>query len=155
MFKNKSKKVELSVRKILFETKDLTILQEDGIYVFDIDKVLFTKDVLEAVSYLLKYKKFEDLKFWKYALDERMTHYVVPANSLYWLSGGQHYWNKQNSEWVDSYEVYERTFQAKLYKIIENAKTLGDLRTQLVKNFNLDMFCEFSLEIKNRRELYQ
>lgn len=147
------KKSDLGFKKIVFKSNDLNIYEEvEGVYTFDIGTSLYTMDVLEAISYLIKNKEFENERFWNLKLNDNMVHYIVPTNSLYWLSGGDDFWNEWSFKWVDNYEVYEKRFQLKLYDIFQDSATLKDLKDKLIKQFNLDVFYEFALYTKLKKE---
>ncbi|MFM2392482.1 MAG: hypothetical protein RLZZ546_459 [Bacteroidota bacterium] len=147
------KKSDLGFKKIVFKSNDLNIYEEvEGVYTFDIGTSLYTMDVLEAISYLIKNKEFENEKFWNLNLKDNMVHYIVPTNSLYWLSGGDDFWNEWSFKWVDNYEVYEKRFQMKLYDIFQDSVTLKDVKDKLIKQFNLDVFYEFALFTKLKKE---
>ena len=140
-------------KKIIFKSADLNIIDEvEDIYTFDIDSRLYTNDVMEAISYLVKNKKYDNERFWNLELKDNMVNYILPISSLYWLSGGDDFWNEYSLNWVDNYEIYEKQFQIKLYDIFEESKTMKDLRIKLIKNFNLDVFYEFALLRKMQKE---
>jgi hypothetical protein len=148
------KKNDSNIRKIIFKSNDVSIYEDlENIYTFDIDKTLYTMDILEAISYLIKNKNIHNEKFWSLEIREDMNNFIKPINSLYWLSGGDDFWNECNFKWVENYELYEKKFQKKLYDIVENSKTLNDIKNNLMKDFNLDVFYEFALFTKLKKEI--
>jgi hypothetical protein len=152
MITNKKVKTDLGIKKLVFKSNDLNIEEIEGVYTFDIEKSLYTTDVLEAISYLIKNKKYDNEKFWNLELKENMLHYIRPTNSIYWLSGGDDFWNEWSFKWGENYELYEKRFQIKLYDIFNESKTIGDVRNKLMRNFNLDVFYEFALLTKLKKE---
>ncbi len=147
------KKADLGIKKIIFKSNNLNIYEEiEGVYTFDISTSLYTMDVLEAISYLIKNEDYDNEKFWDLKVKDNMIHYILPTNSLYWLSGGDDFWNEWSFKWVDNYEIYEKRFQLKLYDIFQDSETLKDIKDKLIKNFNLDVFYEFALYTKLKKE---
>lgn len=139
---------------VVYKTKELLIVEENAVYTFDIDNSIWTNDVLEAVVYFMKSEHYtENSKLWNLPIKENMIDYIKPINSLYWLSGGINFWEKQNIKWIDNYEYYEKKFQSKIYYLLESCKTLGALRKEIMKNFNLDTFYEFAISVNLRKEV--
>jgi hypothetical protein len=147
------KKNDLSTRKTIYNSDNVCIYEDlEDVYTFDIDTSLYTMDILEAVSFLIKNKKNNNEKFWNLEIKENMIHYINTANSLYWLSGGNNFWNECDLKWVEIFDLYENKFQTTLYEIFETSETLKDIRDKLMKKFNLDVFYEFVLLIKLKKE---
>ena len=70
-------------KKIIFKSADLNIIEEvEDIYTFDIDSRLYTNDVMEAISYLVKNKKYDNERFWNLELKDNMVNYILPISSL-------------------------------------------------------------------------
>ena len=142
-------------KKIIFKSNYLNIYEESeekDIYIFDIETTLYTKDVLEAVSYLIKNKNYNNEKFWNLELKDNMIDYVISTNSLHWLSGGDIFWNSWSLKWSDYHETYEKKFQNKLLDVLQDSSTLKELKQNLMKHFNLDLFYEFALLTKLKKE---
>lgn len=146
-------KKEIGYKKSVFNSNDLNVYEEiEGVYTFDIGSSLYTMDILEAISYLMTNKKYNNDKFWNLELKDNMAHYIIPTNSLYWLSGGDDFWNEWVFKWGENYEIYEKNFQMKLYDIFNESVTFKDIKNKLTKHFNLDVFYEFALLNKMKKE---
>lgn len=138
--------------KNIYKSKNVSISIEDNIYIFDIDSILYTNDVLEAVSYLIRHDEYHNEKFWDIEITETMIDFVLTSNSLYWLSGGETFWNNWKYCWSETHEHYENKFKNKLYNLLEDVKTMNDLKNKLKKEMNLDIFFEFALLLKLKKE---
>lgn len=134
--------------KTIFKSDDLHITDENNILFFDIEKMFFTKDILEAVSYIMRYDKFENDKFWNLEINNNMIEFIKPLNSIYILSGGDKFWKNSDIEWSECYDFFEEYFSNNLLIIIKNSKTLKDLKNNLKKSMNLDVFYNHLLFIK-------
>jgi len=142
-------------KKVVFKNSkknSLIIYEEEDVYIFDIETFLYTNDVLEAVSYLIKNKEYVNEKFWNLELKDNMIDYIVPTNSLYWLSGGDNFWNDWSIKWSENHELFEKKFKNKLIDILHESSTMKELKQNLMKNFNLDVFYEFALLSKLKKE---
>jgi hypothetical protein len=141
--KTNSKKVEFT-SKVIFNYGGIIITEEDGIYSFDIYNDLYSSDVLESVSFLMKHPNLKNEKFWGLEVSEKMLYFINPMNSVYWLSGGDEFWDNWDFNWADNIELYSNKFEKEILEI-RNAKTLNDIRILIEKNYNLDIFYEFAL----------
>jgi len=150
-----NKKPTINLKKTIFKSECLSIYEEiEDVYSFDIDNKLYTVDIIEAVTYLIKNKKYDNSKILDLELKENMAHYISPANSLYLLSGGEEFWNEISYNWVDNYELYEKRFQKKLYEIFNQSYNIRELKYNIMKHFNLDVFYDFLLLTNMKREKY-
>jgi len=131
---------------ILYETIEVKIiLENNGIYGFEIQNKVFTNDLFEAVSYLIRVAKLENEEFWNYAITDEMLEYVTPMNAIYWLSGGDEFWENWDINWSENFDLYSKEFESELQDLYD-AKHLKDIRKVLKKSFNLDRFFEFALK---------
>ena len=147
------KKIDLETRRLVFCSKELKIYEkEENILLFDYNNDMYTHDVLEAVSNLMRIEDYENSTFWNLKITEEMTNYIRPLNSLYYLSSGENFWKKVNVSWIDSYENLELLFEHKLIDMVNMSYTLRELRHNLRKHFNLDIFYNFTLAMKEKRE---
>lgn len=129
--------------KIMFKSNIVTITLEDGIYGFDIHNKLYTNDVLEAVSILTHLSTNDE--FWNYEINDKMLYFINPTNSIYWLSGGNEFWENWNYNWSDNIELYTKKFSISILNF-GDVNTLNDIKLYIQKNYNLDVFYEFALK---------
>ena len=141
--KTNSKKVAINP-KVIFNSYMITITEEEEIYGFDIYNKLYTNDVLEAVAFLMKYPSLKNEEFWRLQVSEKMLYYINPMNTVYWLSGGDEFWDNWEFNWSENIDMYSKKFEKEILEM-KNAKTLNDIRVIIENNYNLDMFYEFAL----------
>lgn len=141
--KTNSRKVAIN-SKVIFKSYMVTITNEEGIYGFDICDKLFTNDVLEAVAFLMKYPSLKNEEFWSLEVSERMLYYINPMNTVYWLSGGDDFWDNWEFNWAENIDLYSSKFEKEILEM-RDVKTLNDIREIIEKNYNLDIFYEFAL----------
>lgn len=148
------KKYITELKKLIYNSDKLKIWKDNELcYIFDIDKKLYTNDILEALSYLIKNKKWDLIdKIKNLEITEAMINFVRPINSIYWLSGGDVFWNDFDFKWSDNYEIYEKKFERKLYRLLEEAENLITLKNEIIKHFNIDVFYEFVLLTKIKKD---
>ena len=141
--KTNSKKVAVN-SKVIYNSHAVTITLEDKIYGFDIYNKLYTNDVLEAVAFLMKYPNLQNEEFWNLEITEKMLYYINPMNTIYWLSGGDEFWDNYEFNWAENIDLYSRKFEKEILKM-RKAKTLNDIREVIQSDYNLDIFYEFAL----------
>jgi hypothetical protein len=141
--KTNSKNVAINP-KVIFNSYMITITEEEGIYGFDIYNKLFTNDVLEAVAFLMKYPSLKNEEFWSLEVSEKMLYYINPMNTVYWLSGGDDFWDNWEFNWSENIELYSKKFEKEILEM-KDVKTLNDIREVIENNYNLDIFYEFAL----------
>jgi hypothetical protein len=129
--------------KVLFHGNEIIVTKEpNGEITFQIGKI-YTSDVLEAVAILMRNSRWSDLDIWdiEVEIDE-----INSVHCLYWLSGGEHFWNHPECtvEWVDIYPTLIERFENKL-ESVRKKKTLKEIRKYFKKHFNLDTFYDFAL----------
>ena len=133
------------VDTVIFESDSVTIyLERNETYGFDINNKLFTNDILEAVSYLMKFPNLQNEDFWQFTINENMLYHINPMNTVYWLSGGDEFWDNWEYNWVENIDLYSIKWEKKIISL-KNVKTLSDIRDFIQTNFNLDEFYEFAL----------
>ncbi len=106
-------------------------------------------DIGESVAAIMSIRKFNDDVFWTIKVDDR--HYDVDAEKcLYWLSGGDKAWRgnetRYNCTWGDCSYLFMDKFSEIIYDIIDESKTLNDIKLKFRKSFSLSLFYEFGLE---------
>lgn len=133
------------VDTVIFESNGITIyLEQNNTYGFDVYNKLFTNDILEAVSYLMKFPNLKNENFWQFKITEDMLYNINPMNSIYWLSGGDEFWDNWEYNWSENIELYSKKWEKDIISL-NNVKTLSDIRDYIKNNFNLDNFYEFAL----------
>lgn len=148
--KMKNEKTMENYKRVLYDEPGVLIYEEfDGRYGFEIHNKIFTNDIVEAVSYLMKFKKYDNESFWNLAINKISLIQVDPAKSIYWLSGGDDFWtyNKWDLEWSDNCQFLSDNFKT---EIVSSAigNDLKDVKNNILKNLNLDCFYEYFLEKK-------
>jgi hypothetical protein len=141
--KTNSKRVGVKSKGI-YNTHSVTITMEENIYGFDIYNKLYTNDVLEAVAFLMKYPSLQNEEFWNLEITEKMLYYINPMNTIYWLSGGDEFWDNWEFNWAENIDLYSKKFENEILKM-RKAKTLNDIREVIQSDYNLDIFYEFAL----------
>lgn len=139
---------------IVYESKFVRIYKEnDGSLYFEStskNKMEFkTNDSLEGVAALMKTKEtFMDDKIWEIELTNKYKSSA--ENALYWITGGDNQWTSENCiykySWSEICDIFTHKWGDKIYEIIGNAKTLGDVKEEFIKHFNLPTIYEFSLD---------
>jgi hypothetical protein len=128
---------------VLFQRNEIIVIKEpNGEHTFQIGKI-YTSDVLEAVAILMRNSRWAELDIWDIEVE---IEEVNSINCIYWLSGGEEFWNHPscNVEWVDIYPTLIERFEGKL-ESVKKRKTLRDIRKYFKKHFNLDTFYDFAL----------
>jgi len=143
----KRKKVA-TMRSFDFWSDNLIKIDKEGNnYYFEIGNNI-TTDLGEAVSIMMKFKKW-DSKFWELELKDIDYYNIVPEKSLYWLSGGDLEWkimNNYKKDWKDCSSLYQEKFGITIINILQESKTLNDIKNKFLKNLNLPILYEFALE---------
>lgn len=152
MLKTKIKKDEImeDYKRVLYDEPGVLIYEEyDGRYGFEIHNKIFTNDIVEAVSYLMKFKKYDDDSFWNLAINKLSLIQVDPINSIYWLSGGEEFWtyNKWELNWGDHREYLANSFKTEIVSVAIG-NDLRDVKNNILNKLNLDCFYEYFLEKK-------
>ncbi len=151
MMLTKCKKFEKDLidEEVIFEKDNqIKIIKHyNGGYGFEIKNKVFTSDIMEGISYLMKNPKLYDNQVWSLNI-ELDKFEISPASSLYWLSGGDEFWENPEYDinWKDYFQLYLDNFESILCDIINDVKTLGGLKDRIQKDLNLDVFYEFSLD---------
>lgn len=144
---NKQEKDLIEYKSILFESSGISIYEEwNGNYGFELHNKVFTNDIVEAVSYLMKFDKYENESFWELEINRTNLMCINPVNSLYWLSGGDDFWlyNDKGLIWSDVYPLLVDNFSDVILNSILGNK-LKDVKSNIIKYLNLDEFYEFIL----------
>jgi hypothetical protein len=150
-----SKKKTMLVENVYFEDTRIRVFEEnDGkLYFEKIAKdgriALCSNNYLEAVACLMKFKHFHHSNLWDIKVTNKMKDSLNYGDILYWLSGGDKEWLENNTytdNWSVCRELFITKFQKKIENINESCKTLGEVRLNFLKYFNLPNIYNFSLK---------
>jgi hypothetical protein len=151
----KKKKVAVKVKErnldftIYTNGLDVEIVRDlKGNLYFKVGKEL-SSDVAEGVALLMRHKKsLNDKELW--AIDVKDNGYnTYPEKALYWLSGGDTEWNLRDNykkTWGESYCLFQEQFGLTICDIINESKTLGEVKTKFQKQLNILNLYEFALD---------
>lgn len=144
--KRKKNLLEKIGTKIIYNDDTIKISREGNEWFFEIGKEL-TTDLAEAVAILLRRCDKND-KIWNVEIKNIITENITPEKSLFWLTGGYNEWKTlehYSKPWCDCYLDFQKEFGVYIIDIIKNSKTLGDMRTQFIKNLNLETLYDFAM----------
>lgn len=148
--KIKNDEITRDHKKILYDEPGILIYEEyDGRYGFEIHNKIFTNDITEAVSYLLKFDRYDNESFWDLPINKLSLIQIDPIKSIYWLSGGDDFWssNKWDLDWVSHSKYLEEAFKTEIISsVIGN--DLKDVKNNITEKLNLNCFYEYFLEKK-------
>ncbi len=107
-------------------------------------------DIGESVAAIMRIKNFNDKNFWSINITDK--YYDVDAKKcLYWLTGGDNIWRNNNEKkykwaWCELSEIFILQYSDIIYDIIDEAKTLNDIKIGFNKYLNSSIIYEFALE---------
>lgn len=140
---------DITEETIVFEKGNLIKIFKhiNGGYGFEIKNKVFTSDIMEGVSYLMKNPLLYNKTIWDLPI-EIESNLITPASSLYWLSGGDEFWDNPDRDlkWTDHFQIYLDKYESILKNILLNVSNLGELKKEIQIHLNLDSFYEFALE---------
>lgn len=119
--------------------------QPNGQILFEIGD-LVTDDVAEAVSILVRSVSVNDT-IWNTQVNLDID-YIQPKKCLYWLSGGDSEWitlHNYKQPWHQCFLDFQEEFGLLVIKILEEAKTLKDIRNGFMQYLNLPIIYDFAL----------
>lgn len=143
----KRKKVECINSIKIWDDRLIKIEKEDdGNYYFEVNGEI-TTDVSEAVSILMRVKSKWNDPIWNLNTYDFDIYNIKPAKTLYWLTGGDDEWGKENykKNWAESFHIFEDEYNETIINIIRKSKTLKDIRDGFLKKLNLPKLYEFAL----------
>ena len=145
----KRKRVIVSDGKIIHDGNAVRIVQEiNGEMFFEIGNEI-TSDIAEAVAIMLRNNKIKQIT-WDVEVSYSNSN-ISPDKCLYWLSGGDREWSSlknYNRSWSEVYMLYNKEFGDRVIDILNESKTLGDVRDNFIKYLNLPTLYEFALSKK-------
>lgn len=108
-------------------------------------------DIGESVAAIMRVKSIKkDDSIWAITINEEKQYDVDAEKCLYWLTGGDKVWRTDSKKfkysWSECSGYFVDEFSNIIYDIIDDSKTLGDIREYFKKCLNLQVFYEFSLE---------
>jgi len=108
-------------------------------------------DIGESVAAIMRVKSIKnDDSIWSLMINEEKQYDVDAEKCLYWLTGGDKVWRNENRKfkfsWGECNNLFIEEFSNIIYDIIDESRTLGDIRAYFRKCLNLQVFYEFALE---------
>ena len=103
-------------------------------------------DVIEGTSALMGIKELQNSDLWEVKVEQKWNSSAERA--LYWLTGGDDEWKQEGHykyEWSDVCQIFTHKFSDIVYDILENAKTLGDIKDGFNEHLSIPKLYEFSL----------
>ncbi len=114
---------------------------------FKVGKEL-SNDLAEGVSLLMRNKKLlTDSEIWSINIKNN-GYNIYPEKALYWLTGGDSDWNIKDTykkTWGESYSTYQEKYGELICDIIQNSRTLGDIKYMFMRELNILDLYEFAL----------
>jgi len=132
--------------RLVFQNNLIHITENRDGYFFEIGNKVFTEDIVEAVSYMMRNNTWRNEDLWQLEIPENAA--VDPVKSLYWLSGGDEIWKNPlyNVKWSEFSQKYVHEFSLDVEYALD-ATTLSDVRQNIIDSLNLDILFEFGLKI--------
>jgi hypothetical protein len=130
---------------ILYQNTKTTINQTTDGYVFEIGSEI-TNDLGEGVAILMFYGE-SDSKIWDLDIQNKNND-VIPAKTLYWLTGGPTEWKMLNNykiPWCECHLDFQQEFGLLILKIIKNSKKLSDIKEGFTQYTNLPILYDWAL----------
>ena len=114
---------------------------------FKVGKEL-SNDLAEGVSLLMRNKRLlTDSDIWSINIKNN-GYNIYPEKALYWLTGGDSDWNIKDTykkTWGESYSIYQEKYAELICDIIQNSRTLGDIKYMFIRELNILDLYEFAL----------
>ncbi len=132
--------------KMIYSNDIIKISKEGNEWFFEIGSEL-TTDIAEAVSILMR-RCDSNHKIWDIEIKDINTNEISPMKSLFWLSGGPSEWKALENyrrPWCDCYIDFQEEFGIAIVTMVEDSKTLGEIRKKFIKYLNLPTIYEFAL----------
>lgn len=126
--------------KVLYDDASLYIAKEGEKLYFNFKKnpLVETYNVLEAVAILINEEKFCNLPIWNITIseDDKLVDSVSPA--IYWLCHTSDIEDILKLEWSKYCEHVIISNKPQLYRVLQEAQTLNDIRNGIIKELNFD-----------------
>lgn len=140
------KRVIVSDGKIIHDGNAVRIVKEiNGDLFFEIGSEV-TSDIAESVAIMMRNNKIKQTT-WEVEIQPDISN-ISPDKCLYWLSGGDKEWStlkNYNKSWSEVYIEYRKDFGDDVIKIVNNSKSLRDIRDGFIKYLNLPTLYEYAL----------
>lgn len=130
---------------MIYNGKSVIITKENNQELFFEIQNNITTDLAEAVSIMMKLG-VKDENVWKIEIENNKI--IDPEKTLYWLSGGDKEWltmENYNAPWFTCHTDFCEKYSKVVIDIINNSKTLGDIRDKFNKSLNLSILYNFAL----------
>lgn len=133
------------LQTIMYSNQKITIGKSNSDYIFEIGNQI-TNDLAEAVSILMTLSE-NNSKIWDLEINTNGIE-IVPAKSLFWLSGGPEEWSSMTNykiPWCECFIDFQQEFGILVLKIVKDSKKLSDIREGFTKYLNLPILYDFAL----------
>lgn len=144
----KKKKVAVMRPNNVWNSEMIKIGQDFNGYYFEIGMEL-TNDLAEAVAILMRLKSKWNDEIWDLEISEIDYYNIEPSKCLYWLTGGDKEWGREENYkkyWHEVQLEFQEEFGVLIISILKKSKTLKDVRTGFLKYLNLATLYNFAIE---------
>lgn len=136
--------------KPFYDSETVIIFLENNKYIFEAGKGFVSDDIMESVIFILKNCNVND-NFWKIKISRTSINNIDFKKSLYWISGGDEFWNDWMLCWHEYCDIYADEYSEELKTALKKTKNLGDIRNMIINIFNLDRMYEFALKLNLKK----
>lgn len=143
----KKKKVDVMRVNNIWDSNIIKISQDYENCYFEIGEEV-TIDIAEAVSILMTLNKWDD-EIWNLSIENIDYYHIRPSKCLYWLSGGDNEWLRNNNykkNWYESELEFQEEFGVLVIAILKRSKNLKEIRNGFLKYLNLATLYNFAIE---------
>lgn len=144
----KRKKEIIECENLVFFEGKIMIQKHGNNYSFQLGREI-TNDVGEAVAILMR-MNILNKEIWNLEVKKEDSETIIPAKSLYWLTGGYEEWNyleNYNTPWSECYLDFQEEFGFMIINIIKRSKKLSDIRDGFQKYLSLPTFYDFAISL--------
>ena len=144
----KKKKVAVMRPNNVWNSEMIKIGQDFNGYYFEIGMEL-TNDLAESVAILMRLKSKWNDEIWNLEISEIDYYNIEPSKCLYWLTGGDKEWGREENYkkyWHEVQLEFQEEFGVLIISILKKSKTLKDVRTGFLKYLNLATLYNFAIE---------
>jgi len=150
MKKNVKKTIETEIKNVVYKLNNISLCRiNNNIHLFGYQD-LTINEVFEILVWGIT-NKIDDTNFWNIKLTSTDKQNAMPINIIYWMTGGNKIWKSHNWIWVSDWSklsiVFLEHFDIKIKKILQNSKTLGELRNKIIKQLAIEDFYELGLKL--------
>lgn len=148
MKRKKTLLAESEISELVFSDEKLKINKVGDECIFEIGTEI-TTDLAEAVTIMMRVCDNRN-KIWDLKIEGNIEN-IIPAKSLFWLTGGHNEWRNMehySKPWCECYLEYQEEFGFLIINSVNRSKTFGEIRNYFIKYLNLPVLYEFSISKK-------